>query len=278
VAAYLAYGTPRGSTLIDREAYLPKVWTDEAARCAKAGVPDVVGFATKVTLARRMLARALDDEVPAAWCTADEFYGGHRHLRRDLQTRGLGCVLAVARSHRVTARPADGPIRVDRLAAALPAEAWNRISAGAGLKGDRVYEWAWVALTPPDDKTGGHHALLVRRRISDGELAFYRCQHLRVVVAHHDHLLGVGQIDPDDRVGHRHQLAQPGQPRIAVAVTPGHPTTVGHERPPPAMGHQALSASGGRSYARDRHAERLSMPPVARGCGGGARRSVRHCE
>ena len=61
----------------------------------------------------------------------------------------------------------------------------------------------------------------------------------------------------------RHQTAQPSQPRVAVAVTPGHATTVGHERPPPAMGHQARSASGGRSYARHRHAERLSMPLVA---------------
>ena len=90
------------------------------------------------------------------------------------------------------------------------------------------------------------------------------CQHLRVVIAHHDHLLLTGQIDPDDRVAHRHQPAQPNQPRVAVAVTPGHPTTVAHERPPPAMGHQARSASGGRSYARPRHAERLPMPRSGR--------------
>jgi SRSO17 transposase len=175
VAVYLAYATPRGSTLIDREVYLPKAWTDDRARCAAAGVPDDVRFATKVTLGRRMLARALNAGVPAAWATADEFYGGDRHLRRDLQARGIGYVLAVAKSHRVTARTVDGPVRSDRLAAALPARAWNRISAGAGSKGERDYDWAWIAITPPTDETGGCHSLIIRRRISDGELAFYRC-------------------------------------------------------------------------------------------------------
>jgi SRSO17 transposase len=48
-----------------------------------------------------MLERAWDAGVPAAWATADEFYGGHRGLRRDLQSRCLGYVLAVAKSHRV---------------------------------------------------------------------------------------------------------------------------------------------------------------------------------
>ncbi|WP_425545107.1 IS701 family transposase [Dactylosporangium roseum] len=175
VAVYLAYAGPGGSTLIDREVYLPKAWTDDPDRCAAAGVPAHVGFATKITLAWRMLARALHAQVPAAWCTADEFYGGDRHLRRDLQAEGVGYVLAVARSHRVTARPADGPVRADRLAAGLPASGWNRVSAGAGAKGDRDYDWAWITITPPAGEAAGYHSLLIRRRISDGELAFYRC-------------------------------------------------------------------------------------------------------
>jgi hypothetical protein len=89
--------------------YLPKAWTDDRARCAVAGVPDDVRFATKITLAQRMLARALDAGVPAAWATADEFYGGDQNLRRDLQTRGIGYVLTVAKSHRVTTPPGRRP-------------------------------------------------------------------------------------------------------------------------------------------------------------------------
>jgi hypothetical protein len=32
-----------------------------------------------------------------------------------------------------------------------------------------------LRITPPSDETAGQHWLLVRRRISDGELAYYRC-------------------------------------------------------------------------------------------------------
>jgi SRSO17 transposase len=138
-------------------------------------VPEQVRFATKIALARRMLTRAAAAGVPAAWATADEFYGGDRGLRRDLQARGLGYVLAVAKSHRVTACPAVGAQRVDQVTAALSPRAWNRYSAGPGAKGRREYDWAWVTITPPDDETAGHHWLLVRRGLTDGELAFYRC-------------------------------------------------------------------------------------------------------
>jgi SRSO17 transposase len=175
VAVYLGYAAPGGYTLVDREVYLPKAWTDDPDRCAAAGVPAEVGFATKLALARRMLTRAFQAKVPAGWCTADEAYGGDRGLRRDLQHRGVGYVLAVAKSHRVTARTAGGPVRADRLAADLPARAWNRLSAGCGSKGDRDYDWVWIAITPPGDETAGQHTLLIRRRIGDGELAFYRC-------------------------------------------------------------------------------------------------------
>lgn len=174
VATYLAYATPKGRTLIDRELYLPKSWTEDRRRCQAAGVPDDVEFATKVTHARRMLTRALDASVPAAWAAADEFYGNHRGLRRDLQTRDVGYVLAVARNHRVTL-PAGSTATVEHVAGELPGRSWNRLSAGKGAKGERDYDWAWVRITPPADEATGHHWLLVRRRIRDAELAFYRC-------------------------------------------------------------------------------------------------------
>jgi SRSO17 transposase len=172
---FCGYATPRGYTLIDREIYLPRCWADDPGRRTAAGVPDEVTFATKIALARPMLTRALDAQVPAAWATADEFYGGDAHLRRDLQTRGVGYVLAVAKSHRGTALAADGPVRANRLAATPPSRAWNRLSAGTGAKGDRDYDWAWIAITAPADEATGQHTLPIGCRISDGELAFDRC-------------------------------------------------------------------------------------------------------
>jgi SRSO17 transposase len=161
--------------LIDRAVYLPASWTDDPDRCAAAGVPADVGFATKITIGRQMLQRALDAGVPAAWVTADEFYGGNRDLRRDLQARRLGYVLAVAKSHRVNVGGLHGTARGDTLAATLNRTAWNRYSAGDGAKGRREFDWAWIAVIPPADEATGFHWLLIRRRITDGELAFYHC-------------------------------------------------------------------------------------------------------
>lgn len=175
VAVYLGYAAPTGYALIDRAVYLPRSWTDDPRRCADAGVPDEVGFATKITVARRMLARALDAGTPAAWATADEFYGGDRHLRRDLQARKVGYVLAVAKNHQVVVGSGIAAQRSDQIAAALPARSWNRLSAGDGSKGWREYEWAWIRLQPLAEEAGGHHWLLIRRSLADGELAFYRC-------------------------------------------------------------------------------------------------------
>ncbi|MCG1020029.1 transposase, partial [Mycetohabitans sp. B4] len=55
IGVFLCYAGKKGSAFIDRELYLPKAWTDEPSRCAAAGVPETVKFATKPQLARQML-------------------------------------------------------------------------------------------------------------------------------------------------------------------------------------------------------------------------------
>jgi hypothetical protein len=70
VAVYLVYASRAGHAVVDRELYLPQSWIDEPDRLRAAGVPNQVGFATKPALAKAMLGRALDADVPAAWVTA----------------------------------------------------------------------------------------------------------------------------------------------------------------------------------------------------------------
>ncbi len=171
VAVYLAYAAPAGSAFIDRALYLPRSWTSDPARCRAAGVPEDTAFATKPALAREMIGRALDAGTPAAWVTADEVYGQDPRLRAGLARRGLGYVLAVAKSHLVTT---PGPRPAAGLARQLPARAWQRLSAGAGAKGPRWYDWALIEVTDPAvTEGGGPHWLLIRRRITDSEYAFY---------------------------------------------------------------------------------------------------------
>jgi len=180
VAVYLAYAAPAGSAFIDRALYLPRSWTSDPDRCRGAGVPQDTAFATKPALARQMIARALDAGTPAAWATADEVYGQDPALRAELARRGLGYVLAVAKSHLVTT--AIGPRPAAELARRLPARAWQRLSAGPGAKGPRWYDWALTEITDAAVTGGdGPHWLLIRRRISDGEYAFYRAHAPRPV-------------------------------------------------------------------------------------------------
>jgi DDE superfamily endonuclease len=47
VVVYLSYAGRGGRALIDRELYLPKLRTDDPARCRAAGIPAEVKFATQ---------------------------------------------------------------------------------------------------------------------------------------------------------------------------------------------------------------------------------------
>jgi SRSO17 transposase len=176
VGVFLAYASRKGRALVDRELYLPKEWAADTDRRAEAHVPQRVAFATKPQLAQAMLERALDAHVPAGWVTADEVYGGDARLRAWLEEHELAYVLAVKATQPLWAQAAHGPAEVPacELVAGLPARAWRRLSAGDGTKGPRVYDWARVALTRPGWPGRGFW-LLARRRLSDGELAYYAC-------------------------------------------------------------------------------------------------------
>jgi SRSO17 transposase len=138
-------------------------------------VPGDITFATKPALAREMIGRAIDAGTPAGWVTAGEVYGQDLQLRAELARRGLGYVLAVAKSHPVTT--AIGPRPAIELARRLPARAWQRLPAGPSAKGPRWYDWALIEVTDPAvTEDGGRHWLLIRRRIRDGEYAFYRAR------------------------------------------------------------------------------------------------------
>lgn len=176
IGVFLGYASTSGRTFLDRELYLPKGWADDAPRRAEAGIPEEVGFATKPELAMRMIARAIEAGVPAGWVTGDEVYGQHSGLRRMLEERGMPYVLAVPVNQRVIAIRGGRIVeeRADERARTLPAQAWRRISAGAGAKGPRLYHWARAAIRPLEPQGG--YWLLVRRSLADpSDLAYYLC-------------------------------------------------------------------------------------------------------
>jgi SRSO17 transposase len=164
----LAYGTSEGHALIDRRLYLPQGWADDPERRRAAKIPGETPFLTKPEIARRMIARALDAGVPCSWVLGDAVYGADKRLRMMLEERGTPYLLAIRGNDKLWS-VLDGNIgqhKPEALAKALPGKAWQRLSAGPGVKGERLYDWAWVRLfrlqEPPWD-----HWLLVRRSIAD---------------------------------------------------------------------------------------------------------------
>ena len=169
VGVFLAYASPKGVTFLDRALYLPEDWTDDPARCQRAGIPATVGFATKPQLAQAQLERALEAEVPAAWVTADSVYGDDRRLRMWLEAHEQAYVLAVSGKEYVNVAATWTQRRVSTLLKefqALPEEAWQRLSAGDGEKGPRWYDWYRLPLVPPLQE-GFERWCLVRRSLSD---------------------------------------------------------------------------------------------------------------
>jgi SRSO17 transposase len=176
VGVFLCYASAHGAAFIDRALYLPKEWAADPERRVQAGVPEAIAFQTKPALALAMLERALDAGVPCRWVAGDEVYGGDRTLRFELEQRRQPFVLAIACNEPLWC---DGPVyrRAQELAARLPATAWQRLSAGAGTKGPRWYDWAWqplwrLQLTSEEQAWG--HWLVVRRSLKKlDELAYY---------------------------------------------------------------------------------------------------------
>ena len=181
IGVFAAYVSRHGHAFIDRALYLPKAWTDDAARLRAAHVPAGTRFASKPQLAVAMIERALASNVPFAWVAADAFYGVG-DIEMLLRRANKGYVLAVKSDHvfRSWGKPARVSGTAASIARALPAKAWRRLSAGEGTKGARLYDWTYLELAdldaadfdgdPPGVWTRG---LLIRRTIAGGDMAFF---------------------------------------------------------------------------------------------------------
>ena len=172
VGVFLGYASAKGHALIDRRLYLPKEWATDVERREAACIPDEVAFTTKPKIAIEMVAAALDAGVPCAWVLGDAVYGSDKTLRVSLEERDKPYVLAIRGNEKLTMGDFH-TYTAEQLAADLAPHEWQRLPAGVGSKGPRLYDWARLRLfrlqSPPWD-----HWLLVRRSIFDpADMAFY---------------------------------------------------------------------------------------------------------
>lgn len=178
IGVFAAYVSRHGHAFLDRALYLPKTWTDDPARMAAAHVPPGTAFATKPRLARAIIERAIAAGVPFSWVAADSVYGVGE-IEMTLRRAGKGYVLGVNATHLFSSW--NKPTRAgtaEEIAQELDHSAWQRLSAGEGTKGARLYDWAYCELADLAEYDEGRpglwtRGLLIRRNLADGELAFF---------------------------------------------------------------------------------------------------------
>jgi hypothetical protein len=91
-----------------------------------------------------MIERALDAGTPARWVAGDEVYGDNPHLQTALEHRRTGYVPPSPAPTPSSRTP--GKFQAKSLATRTPKQAWQRLSVGAGVQGERYYDWPRTCL------------------------------------------------------------------------------------------------------------------------------------
>jgi SRSO17 transposase len=140
VGVFLSYASARGRALVDRRVYLPRSWTDEPVRCAAAGIPDQVAFATKPELALAMVADAVAAGVPARWVAADELYGDNTAFREGVARLGwVMCWPSRSPCQTWSRSPRFDGLKVSNQAATRPGRSTSRGHVGDHLTAQRDF-------------------------------------------------------------------------------------------------------------------------------------------
>ena len=177
VGVFVTYVTPNGHTFVDRDLYLPQSWLDDRPRCEAAAIPDDVSFATKPKLAQQMLRRVLGSELPVKWVTADSVYGGNCNLTNFLERIPLAYVMTISPKDTVI-MTSGFPEHTSLILADLdnhPEYTWVTLSAGAGSKGQRIFDWLLLPLYNPSTPGFKRFLLIRRSRSKPNDLTPYLC-------------------------------------------------------------------------------------------------------
>jgi SRSO17 transposase len=108
VAVMLSLANHHASLPVAYRLYLPKEWTNDEARCHKAGVPDDIGFMTKPEIALEQVRWAREAGLPRGVVLMDAGYGASTELRSSITALDLTYVAVTSSpisTPRAPARP-----------------------------------------------------------------------------------------------------------------------------------------------------------------------------
>ncbi len=132
VAVTLSIANHHASLPIAYRLYLPRAWSDDAARRKEARVPAEITFKTKPQIALEQIRAALLAGVAPGVVLMDASYGNNGIMRRALTGLGLSYVAAIMATTKVRHVRKDDPkpprVSVEALALSLPKHAWRTIT------------------------------------------------------------------------------------------------------------------------------------------------------
>jgi SRSO17 transposase len=96
VGVYLSLCAGKYASITNYRLYLPKEWTDNKERCAKAGIPkNQVVFKTKPELGLEMVKEHIENDVPFDFINGDGLYGNGYTFSKGVDALGKKYVLDV---------------------------------------------------------------------------------------------------------------------------------------------------------------------------------------
>jgi SRSO17 transposase len=137
--------------------YLPKSWTDDADRCAAAGIPPTVRFREKWRIALAQVRTVLKAGFTLTGVVVDADYGSNAAFRAGLERLGLAYGVAIRGDATFTVADVAGTFTATALAASAPKTAWGSVTWGAGTQGpltqlqDRRANERWVPWSAEED-------------------------------------------------------------------------------------------------------------------------------
>jgi SRSO17 transposase len=171
VAVSLSLASDDASLPVAFRLYLPEVWTDDRARCAKVGIPPRIRFQTKPQIALDQIRAAKAAGLPQGTVLADAAYGNDFAFRRGITEQKLAYVMAIlstasvwppgeyplpAPPAKTRGRPPSRlrrdavhkPVSVKSLALSLPARAFKTVTWREGTNAPLSSRFAALRVRP----------------------------------------------------------------------------------------------------------------------------------
>jgi SRSO17 transposase len=153
------------------ELYLPQAWCADAARRAKARVPDTLRFREKWRIALAHIRQVLKAGFQLTAVVTDADYGARTAFRRGLERLGLRYGIALPSTAALWTPGARRTRTAATIGSALPEAAWQRVTWATGTKGPLAARFAAVRVRPAQSR--GDRWLLCERSLADDARKYY---------------------------------------------------------------------------------------------------------